>query len=91
MLCCTIKEGETICIQQKRIISLNGKERIIFTYVQNKDDCQPKEKIINIEKKKRRICILQAENLCMTYYIHYGAQAKLITHLIKLNVVIKDV
>ena len=31
---------------------LNGKERIIFTNVQKKDDCQPKEKIINIEKKE---------------------------------------
>ena len=36
-----------------RIISLNGKERIIIILcnVQNKDDYQPKEKIINIEKK----------------------------------------
>ena len=37
----------------KRIILLNGTERIIIILcnVQNKDDCQPKEKIVNIEKK----------------------------------------
>ena len=38
----------------KRIISPNGKERIIVILcnVQYKDGCQPKEKIINIEKKE---------------------------------------
>ena len=38
----------------KRIISSNGKERIIVILcnVQYKDGCQPKEKIINIEKKE---------------------------------------
>ena len=58
----------------KRIISSNGKERIIIILcnVQNKDDCQSKEKIINIEKRREEY--LQVENLCMTCYIYYGAQ-----------------
>ena len=46
----------------------------LFHQMEKKDDYQPREKIINIEKKKRRMYVLQVENLCMTYYIHYGAQ-----------------
>ena len=59
----------------KRIISSNGKERIIFILcnVQYNNGCQPKEKITNIEKKEKEK-ILQAENLCMTCYIQYTAQ-----------------
>ena len=57
----------------KRIISPNGKERIIIILcnVQNKDDYQPKEKIISIEGEEYINCKWKISAWHVTFIIEH--------------------